>query len=726
MFFILAILLILVVVAIAAADARDVAVSRLGWRIGFLLLLFVGAIFGFQIRLIRSINCMPNCTGVNFVGRDLDNRDLKGINLVEAQMARAKLSHADLQNADISGADLKNADLKNANLSFAFLIGTNLVDSDFTGATLFNTSLQGANLTSSNLSGIDMTQTNIQGAVFNKAVMVGVNLQENSLSGLELREADLSGADLRGATLAGTSLSGANLSGANLRGADLEGAYLNLVDLTGADLTDANLSGASLIGADLSSVVLQHASLVGALIMGADFDGADLRGANLNYVRGLNQVTDQDIEIDPVLKNLNSLQKQALRTPVSIEGVIINESTIVNEALLPPVAEDVQDEQALTVRVGILHSVSGDLAFSESAILDATLLAVEEINKEGGILGKQIATYVEDGASNPTVYADKTTKLLEINQVDVIFGVGTSRSRAIVTPILEEHNGLLFYPVQYEGLESSPQIIYMGAEPSQQVIPTIEYLIDDSYESFYLLGTDTAYSRVVNSIIKAQLAEEGLAISGETLLPFGDMSLEPIVRQIEFLKPDMVLSTLVGGSAGAFFNQLQTDQISAATFPVLSFNLSELEVKAFGAEQLEGHLTATNYYQTLGTVTNFSFVEAYKGTYGRESVTSSSIVGGYNAVYLWKALVEAAGSFEVDALLEAGKTQEIIFDSPSGEVRFDPESQHLYQALRIGRIRGDGLIEEISEQEWVIRPDPFLHSFPWAESLVERHLTVSP
>ncbi len=716
------ILLLLVILALAVADARGTIMRQLGWRLLLIIALLGAGLYGFRYSLTRAIACLPNCTGVNFVGRDLRERNFSNVNFVEAQMTRVDFGFANLANSDLSGATVNNANLKNANFRSAFLIGANLSSSDFTGADLTNASLLGANLTGSNLSGIDLSQTQMQGATLNEAVLVDANLSNSFLAGSDMRDADLSGANLAGANLAGATLSGANLSGANLRGADLAGSFINLSTLTGADLTGANLSGASLIGSNVSSVVLQDASLVGAIIMGADFDGADLRGANFSYVRGRNQITDRDLLLDEKIVNLNALQRSALRRPSSIEGVIINDETVVDVELLPvPVEDDVIDLDR-GVHVGILHSVSGDLSFTESAILDATLLAIEEINDDGGVLGTPILPFVEDGASDPSVFSEKAEKLLEVDEVNVIFGTLTSQSRRAVLPALEEYNGLLFYPSQYEGLEEPSRVIYMGADPSQQAIPVVEYLIEQGYETFYLVGTDIVYPRTLNSIIRAELIQTEAAVIGEALLPFGSSDLEFVVREIEFLKPSVVLSTLVGSSATAFFESLQAEQISASILPVVSFNLAEQEIQAIGADKLAGHFVASNYYQAIDTLTNFAFVESYKEAYGRESVTSASIEAGYTAVYLWKELVESAGSFEVNAVLEAVESADVTLDAPSGMVQIDPETFHLYKVARFGQIRDDGQIIETYASEKPIPPDPFLTGYPWAEELVPRLL----
>ncbi|GAB4421238.1 MAG: urea ABC transporter substrate-binding protein [Anaerolineae bacterium] len=369
------------------------------------------------------------------------------------------------------------------------------------------------------------------------------------------------------------------------------------------------------------------------------------------------------------------------------------------------------------IKVGILHSLSGTMAISEVSVKDATMMAIEEINAAGGVLGRQLEVVLEDGASDWPTFAEKTAKLLQEDQVAVIFGCWTSASRKAVLPVVEQNNGLLFYPVQYEGLESSPNIFYTGAEPTQQIIPGVQYLLDQGYKNIYLLGSDYVFPRTANTIIKLQLADAGATLAGEEYLPLGDTEFSTIISKIQAAQPDAIFNTLNGDSNVAFFKQFKDAGFTAEDLPVMSVSVAEEEVRGIGPENIAGHLTAWNYYQTVESPENETFVAAYKAAYGEDRVTADPIEAGYFGVYLWKALVEKAGSTEVAAVQAAADGGDIEYLAPEGLVKIDGESQHTYKTVRIGKILDDGLIETVWESEGPIKPDPFLTSYPWAADL---------
>jgi len=370
-----------------------------------------------------------------------------------------------------------------------------------------------------------------------------------------------------------------------------------------------------------------------------------------------------------------------------------------------------------TIKVGILHSLSGTMSISEVSVKDATALAIEEINAAGGVMGKKLEAIVEDGASDWPTFAEKSKKLLQQDKVAVVFGCWTSASRKAVKPVYEQLNGLLFYPVQYEGLEQSPNIFYTGAEPSQQIVPAVDYLLAQGKKKIYLLGSDYVFPRTANKIIKLQLGAKGGETMGEEYVPLGGTEFSTILAKIKEAKPDAIFNTLNGDSNVAFFKQFKDAGYSAETLPVLSVSVAEEEVRGIGAEFLAGHLVAWNYYQTTKTPANEKFVAAYKAKYGKDRVTSDPAEAGYFGVYLWKAAVEKAGSVEVDKLKAAVKANEITYDAPEGKVKLDGETQHTYKYVRIGKIGADGLIEAVFEgKEWT-KPDPFLKQYDWAKSL---------
>lgn len=393
----------------------------------------------------------------------------------------------------------------------------------------------------------------------------------------------------------------------------------------------------------------------------------------------------------------------------------------------PAAAEEASEEAAEepaeesdTIKVGILHSLSGTMSISEVSVRDATLLAIEEINANGGVMGKMLEPIVEDGASDWPTFAEKARKLIQQDEVAVVFGCWTSASRKAVLPVFEELNGLLFYPVQYEGLEASPNIFYTGAEPTQQIIPGVDFLVNElGAESIYLLGSDYVFPRTANLIIKAQLEHLGVELAGEEYVPLGGTEFSTIISKIQEAEPDAIFNTLNGDSNVAFFKQFIDAGYTAESLPVISVSVAEEEVRGIGPENIAGHYTAWNYYQTTDTPENEAFVAAYKAAYGEDRVTADPIEAGYFGVYLWKEMVEAAGSTEVDAVREAAATGEIEFQAPGGLVKVDGENQHTWKIVRIGQINEDGLIDEVLSSGEAVKPDPFLKNIEWAAGLAE-------
>jgi urea transport system substrate-binding protein len=389
------------------------------------------------------------------------------------------------------------------------------------------------------------------------------------------------------------------------------------------------------------------------------------------------------------------------------------------EATAAPAAEATAAPAASgdTIKVGVLHSLSGTMSISEVSVKDATLMAIEEINAAGGVLGKKLEPVIEDGASDWPTFAEKATKLIQQDQVSVVFGCWTSASRKAVLPVFEKLNGLLFYPVQYEGLEQSPNIFYTGAEPTQQIVPAVDYLLEQGKKKIYLLGSDYVFPRTANKIIKAQLAAKGGELSGEEYVQLGGTEFSTIISKIQAAQPDAIFNTLNGDSNVAFFKQFKDAGFTADKLPVLSVSVAEEEVRGIGAPYLAGHLVSWNYYQTTKTPENDKFVAAYKAKYGADRVTDDPIEAGYFGVYLWKALVEKAGATDIDKVKAAAKSNTIEFAAPEGMVKVDGETQHTWKTVRIGKIRDDGLIDEVWSTGKPIKPDPFLKQFDWAKGL---------
>lgn len=368
-----------------------------------------------------------------------------------------------------------------------------------------------------------------------------------------------------------------------------------------------------------------------------------------------------------------------------------------------------------TIEVGILHSLSGTMAISETSVRDAELLAIEEINEAGGVLGKQIEVVVEDGASDNATFSEKATKLLQQDEVATVFGCWTSASRKAVLPIFEQNNGLLWYPVQYEGMESSPNIFYTGAAPNQQIVPAIEYMNENVGGKVFLLGSDYVFPRTANSIVKAQAEELGMTVVGEEYTPMGHTDYSTVINKIRESGADFVFNTLNGDSNVAFFKQFADAGITSDDIQTLSVSVAEEEITGIGSEYIEGHLVSWNYYQTTDTKANSEFVENYKAAYGEDRVTDDPIEAGYNAVYLWAAAVEKAGTTDVDAVKEAAAG--IEFDAPEGTITIDGDNQHIYKTVRIGQVNDEGLIDEVWATEEPVKPDPYLEDYSWASGI---------
>jgi urea transport system substrate-binding protein len=375
----------------------------------------------------------------------------------------------------------------------------------------------------------------------------------------------------------------------------------------------------------------------------------------------------------------------------------------------------VADTSGDTVKVGLLNSLSGTMAISEVTVRDSISLAVEEINAAGGVLGKKLAPVSEDGASDWPTFAEKAEKLIKEDKVVAIFGCWTSASRKTVKPVVEKNKALLFYPVQYEGLEQSPYIFYTGATTNQQIVPGLDYLKAQGKTSVYLVGSDYVFPRTANKIIKAYAEANGMKVLGEDYAPLGSTEFGTIVNKVKASKASAVFNTLNGDSNVAFFKEYKSAGLTAAAMPVVSVSIAEEEVKSIGTQYLADQLTAWNYYQTTPGAANTTFVKAYKAKYGAEKPTSDPMEAAYISVYLWKAMVEKAGSFDVVKVRTA--SEGITLDAPEGKVTVDGATQHVYKTARIGKIDAEGRIDQVWDSAKPIKPDPFLKGYDWAAGL---------
>jgi urea transport system substrate-binding protein len=378
-------------------------------------------------------------------------------------------------------------------------------------------------------------------------------------------------------------------------------------------------------------------------------------------------------------------------------------------------AESCVDTSGDTIKVGSLNSLSGTMAISEVTVRDSIKLAVDQINDNGGVLGKQIQLIGEDGASEPTIFAEKAEKLISADCVAAVFGGWTSSSRKAMLPVFEDNNSLLYYPVQYEGLESSKNIFYTGATTNQQIVPALEYLKEKGVKSLYLVGSDYVFPQTANRIIKAYAEANGIEIKGEDYTPLGSTDFSTIVNKVRTADADAVFNTLNGDSNVAFFREYKNVGLTPQAMPVVSVSIAEEEVGGIGVENIEGQLVAWDYYQTVDNPANKSFVEDYKAAYGANKPTSDPMEAAYVSVYLWKNTVEKANSFAVADVQKAAGG--VTFEAPEGLVTIDGENNHITKTARIGEIRGDGLIYSVWDSGQPIEPDPYLKSYPWAEGL---------
>ncbi len=363
-----------------------------------------------------------------------------------------------------------------------------------------------------------------------------------------------------------------------------------------------------------------------------------------------------------------------------------------------------------TVKVGILHSQTGSMAISEISLRDAEQMAMEEINAAGGVLGREIEPIEEDGRSQfTTVFPRKARKLLLEDKVAAVFGCWTSDSRKAVLPIFEEHNGLLFFPGTYEGNESSPNIIYTGAAPNQQILPAVDWLLSPkggSKQRLFHIGSDFFFTRTASLLITKHLQSKGLSVVGDVYIELGHKDFKEIVQSIKKADADVIFSTINGDSNVYFYNELANQGITPDKIPVMATCVAEDELRGLLPSRVKGHLAAFTYFQSLNRPQNKEFVNRFQAEYGRDRVTTDTIEAAYYQVYLWKLAVEKAGSFDVDKVREAFRGG-IEFEAPSGKVKVDPKTQHTYLSFRVGRMREDRQFDILYESPTWIEPDPY-------------------
>ncbi|KAA2314750.1 urea ABC transporter substrate-binding protein [Pseudooceanicola sediminis] len=357
-----------------------------------------------------------------------------------------------------------------------------------------------------------------------------------------------------------------------------------------------------------------------------------------------------------------------------------------------------------TIKVGVLHSLSGSMAISETTLKDAVLMMIDEQNAKGGVLGKQLEAVVVDPASDWPLFAEKARELLTVSDVAVMFGCWTSVSRKSVLPVIEELDGLLFYPVQYEGEESSRNVFYTGAAPNQQAIPATDYFLDElGVEKFALLGTDYVYPRTTNNILEAYLKDKGIAEEDifVNYTPFGQSDWSKIVSDVVALGADGkkvgVISTINGDANIGFYKELAAQGVSADDIPVVAFSVGEEELSGLDTSNLVGHLAAWNYFQSAESDANDEFIAAWKERMGDDRVTNDPMEATYIGFNMWVQAVEEAGTTDVDAVIDAMPGQ--TFPNLTGGTAEMLPNHHLTKPVLIGEIQADGQFDIISETD---------------------------
>jgi urea transport system substrate-binding protein len=361
-----------------------------------------------------------------------------------------------------------------------------------------------------------------------------------------------------------------------------------------------------------------------------------------------------------------------------------------------------------TVQVGILHSVTGTMAISETGSVQAEKLAIQQINDMGGVLGRKIEYIQEDGASDWPTFAEKAKKLLVNDKVAAVFGCWTSASRKAVLPVFEQYNGMLYYPTFYEGLEQSPNVIYTGQEATQQIIAGIDWVVKNKgAKTFYLLGSDYIWPRTSNKIARKHIEKLGLKVVGEEYYPLGHTQFNSVINKIKLRKPDVIYAIVVGGSNVAFYKQLKAAGIDMTKEKplLLTISVTEDEIRGIGGENIVGAYAAMKYFQSLDNPNNKAFVKAFKDMWGKDMVIGDVTQAAYLGPWLWKAAVEKAGSFDIDKVREASPGIELK-TAPEGYVRIH-ENHHLWSKTRIGLAQTNGQYKVVYETKELMEPNPF-------------------
>ncbi len=378
-----------------------------------------------------------------------------------------------------------------------------------------------------------------------------------------------------------------------------------------------------------------------------------------------------------------------------------------------------------TIKVGVLHSLSGTMAISETTLKDTMLMLVDDLNKNGGLLGKKVEAVVVDPASNWPLFAEKARELIEKDKVDVVFGCWTSVSRKSVLPVFEELNSLLFYPVQYEGEESSRNVFYTGAAPNQQAVPAVDYLMSEdggAAKRWVLLGTDYVYPRTTNKILRSYLHSKGVKDADimENYTPFGHSDWQTIVADVKKFasagKKTAVVSTINGDANVPFYKELANQGISAEEIPVVAFSVGEEELAGLDTEPLVGHLTAWNYFMSVDTPENAAFIKKWHAFIKDDKrVTNDPMEAHYIGFNMWVQAVKQAGTTNVDAVRQAMYGQKV--KNLTGGVAVMNTNHHLSKPVLIGEIQADGQMDTVWSTDGVVVGDAWSDFIPESAKL---------
>jgi urea transport system substrate-binding protein len=358
-----------------------------------------------------------------------------------------------------------------------------------------------------------------------------------------------------------------------------------------------------------------------------------------------------------------------------------------------------------SIRVGVLHSLSGTMAISEKSVADATLLAIEGINRQGGLLGRKIEPVIADGRSDWPTFAREAERLITQEKVSAVFGCWTSASRKTVKPVFEKHDHLLFYPVQYEGLEQSPNIVYTGAAPNQQILPAVRWCFENLGRKFFLVGSDYVFPRTANEIIRDQLKSLHGEILGEEYILLGSTEVQDVVQNIVAAEPDVILNTINGDTNVAFFRELRAAGITPEKIPTMSFSIAEDELRSLELQATVGDYASWNYFQSVDREENEQFVQRFQEEYGRDRVTDDPMEAAYSAVHLWAQAVGEASTDDAREVRKAVANQR--FEAPGGTVYVDPRNNHVWKTVRIGKVMEGGQFAIVWSSDTLIRPAPY-------------------